>query len=136
MAAIALGKTREQLIDTPVQPASSIPIRPCSSMSQWRKGYDLCRTWPVHVITPFTLARAMSPVTIAGALTQQHAEAMAGIALCQIIRPGVPVMYGGFTSNVDMKSGAPPSARPNIRRRHRLPASLPGISACRSAPAM
>ena len=65
-----------------------------------------------NVITPFTLAGAMTPVTIAGALTQQHAEAMAGIALCQIVRPGVPVMYGGFTSNVDMKSGAPAFGTP------------------------
>jgi trimethylamine--corrinoid protein Co-methyltransferase len=54
----------------------------------------------------------MSPVTIAGALAQQHAEAMAGIVLCQIVRPGVPVMYGGFTSNVDMRSGAPAFGTP------------------------
>jgi trimethylamine--corrinoid protein Co-methyltransferase len=58
------------------------------------------------------LAGAMSPVTIAGALAQQHAEALAGIALCQIVRPGVPVMYGGFTSNVDMRSGAPAFGTP------------------------
>ena len=64
------------------------------------------------VVTPFTLAGAMSPVTLAGALAQQHAEAMAGIALCQIVRPGVPVMYGGFTSNVDMRSGAPAFGTP------------------------
>ena len=49
-------------------------------------------------------AGAMAPVTLAGALAQQHAEALAGIALAQIVRPGAPVMYGGFTSNVDMKS--------------------------------
>jgi len=64
------------------------------------------------VVTPFTLAGAMSPVTIAGALAQQHAEALAGIALCQIVRPGVPVMYGGFTSNVDMRTGAPAFGTP------------------------
>ena len=66
----------------------------------------------VNVITPFTLAGAMSPVTLAGALAQQHAEALAGIALTQIVRPGVPVMYGGFTSNVDMRSGAPAFGTP------------------------
>ena len=54
----------------------------------------------------------MSPVTLAGALAQQHAEAMAGIVLAQIVRPGVPVMYGGFTSNVDMRSGAPAFGTP------------------------
>ena len=54
----------------------------------------------------------MTPVTLAGALAQQHAEALAGIVLTQIVRPGVPVMYGGFTSNVDMKSGAPAFGTP------------------------
>lgn len=70
----------------------------------------------VNVITPFTLAGAMSPVTLAGALAQQHAEAMAGIALTQIVRPGVPVMYGGFTSNVDMRSGAPAFGTPEYAK--------------------
>jgi len=70
----------------------------------------------VNVITPFTLAGAMSPVTLAGALAQQHAEAMAGIVLTQIVRPGVPVMYGGFTSNVDMRSGAPAFGTPEYTK--------------------
>ena len=64
------------------------------------------RNQPVTV-TPFTLAGAMAPVTLAGALAQQNAEALAGIAFIQIVNPGAPVMYGGFTSNVDMKSGSP-----------------------------
>ncbi len=64
------------------------------------------------VITPFTLAGAMAPVTVAGALVLQHAEALAGIALAQIVRPGAPVVYGSFTSNVDMKSGAPAFGTP------------------------
>ena len=63
-------------------------------------------------VTPFTLAGAMSPVTLAGALAQQHAEALATIALTQIVRPGCPVVYGAFTSNVDMKSGAPAFGTP------------------------
>jgi trimethylamine--corrinoid protein Co-methyltransferase len=63
-------------------------------------------------ITPFTLAGAMAPVTLAGALSLQHAEAMAGIALTQIVRPGNPVLYGGFTSNVDMKTGSPAFGTP------------------------
>ncbi len=66
----------------------------------------------VSVITPFTLAGAMAPVTLAGALTLQHAEALAGIALAQIVRPGAPVVYGAFTSNVDMRSGAPSFGTP------------------------
>ena len=69
------------------------------------------RNQPV-VVTPFTLAGAMAPVTLAGALAQQNAEALAGMAFCQLVRPGAPVMYGGFTSNVDMKSGAPAFGTP------------------------
>ena len=64
------------------------------------------------VITPFTLAGAMAPVTIAGAVTLQNAEALAGIAFTQMVRPGAPVMYGGFTSNVDMKTGSPAFGTP------------------------
>jgi trimethylamine--corrinoid protein Co-methyltransferase len=66
----------------------------------------------VAIVTPFTLAGAMAPVTLAGALVLQHAEAIFGIVLTQIVRPGVPVMYGGFTSNVDMKTGAPAFGTP------------------------
>ena len=69
------------------------------------------RNQPV-VVTPFTLAGAMAPVTVAGALVQQNAEALAGIALTQAVRRGAPVVYGGFTSNVDMQSGAPAFGTP------------------------
>ncbi len=64
------------------------------------------------VITPFTLAGAMAPVTVAGALVLQNAEALAGIAYTQVVRSGAPVIYGGFTSNVDMRSGAPAFGTP------------------------
>lgn len=67
-------------------------------------------------ITPFTLAGAMSPVTIAGALVQQTAEALGVIALSQMANPGAPVLFGGFTSNVDMKSGAPAFGTPEYVR--------------------
>jgi len=67
----------------------------------------------VLIITPFTLAGAMAPVTIAGALTLAHAEALAGLVLAQIVRAGAPVVYGSFTSNVDMKSGSPRSVLRN-----------------------
>ena len=68
------------------------------------------------VVTPFTLMGAMTPVTFAGALVQQNAEALLGICLTQIVRPGAPVVYGGFTSNVDMKSGAPAFGTPENSR--------------------
>lgn len=70
----------------------------------------------VVVITPFTLAGAMAPVTIAGALVQQNAEALCGIAFTQMVRRGSPVMYGGFTSNVDMKTGAPAFGTPEYMK--------------------
>jgi Trimethylamine:corrinoid methyltransferase len=66
---------------------------------------DFARWGQVSIITPFCLAGAMAPITVAGALTLQHAEALAGITLAQLTRPGAPVVYGSFSSNVDMKSG-------------------------------
>ena len=68
------------------------------------------------VVTPFLMAGAMSPMGLAGTLAQQTAEALAGIALIQLVAPGCPAMYGGFTSNVDMKSGAPAFGTPEYVR--------------------
>ncbi|MGF1610838.1 MAG: trimethylamine methyltransferase family protein [Kiloniellales bacterium] len=91
----------------------------------------LARAGQPVVVTPFTLSGAMAPATLAGALTQQNAEALAGMALAQVVRPGAPVVYGGFTSNVDMKSGAPAFGTPEytkaaqatgqLARRYRVP---------------
>ena len=67
-------------------------------------------------VTPFTLAGAMAPVTVAGALVEQNAETLAGIAFTQLVRKGAPVIYGGFTSNVDMKSGAPAFGTPEYMK--------------------
>ena len=73
---------------------------------------DFAAAGQLVIVTPFTLAGAMAPITIPGALTLAHAEALAGITLSQIVRPGAPVAYGGFTSNVDMKSGSPAFGTP------------------------
>ncbi len=73
---------------------------------------DLAEAGQVTLITPFTLAGAMTPITLAGALTLQHAEALAGVTLSQTVREGAPVIYGAFTSNVDMRSGAPAFGTP------------------------
>ncbi|MBZ9733609.1 trimethylamine methyltransferase family protein [Mesorhizobium sp. CA18] len=82
-------------------------------------------------VTPFTLMGAMTPVTLAAALCQQNAEALFGVTLTQLVNPGTPVMYGAFTSNVDMKSGAPAFGTPEnakaniiagqLARRYNLP---------------
>ena len=77
---------------------------------------QMARRNQVVVLTPFTLAGAMAPVTIAGAVTQQNAEALAGLVLAQTVRPGSPFVYGGFTSNVDMKSGAPAFGTPEYMK--------------------
>ena len=64
------------------------------------------------IVTPFTLLGAMTPVTMAAALVQQNAEALLGLSMIQMAFPGSPVVYGGFTSNVDMRSGAPTFGTP------------------------
>ena len=99
-------------------------------------------------VTPFTLLGAMAPTTIAGALVQQNAEALFCITLAQIVRRGTPMVYGGFTSNVDMKSGAPAFGTPEyalatqagaqLARRYRLPyrASSANASNCVDAQAI
>ncbi|MGZ4482319.1 MAG: trimethylamine methyltransferase family protein [Gaiellales bacterium] len=64
------------------------------------------------VITPFLLMGAMSPVSVPATLVQQIAEALAGIALAQLVRPGTPVIFGSFLSNTDMQSGSPSFGTP------------------------
>ncbi len=88
------------------------------------------RNQPV-VLTPFTLAGAMAPVTVVGAVAQQNAEALAGLVFHQSVNAGSTFVYGGFTSNVDMKTGAPAFGTPEymksallggqLARRYKLP---------------
>ncbi|MEM8823262.1 MAG: trimethylamine methyltransferase family protein [Pseudomonadota bacterium] len=73
---------------------------------------DFARAGQMSVVTPFCLMGAMAPVTVAGAVTLSHAEALAAIVLTQLTKPGAPICYGSFTSNVDMKSGAPAFGTP------------------------
>ena len=91
------------------------------------------------VITPFTLMGAMAPITLAGALVQQTAEALAIVTLCQMLRPGAPCVMGGFTSNVDMRTGSPAFGTPEyvnavlagaqIGRRLKLPVRTSAVNA-------
>jgi len=74
---------------------------------------DFARHGQLSIVTPFTLMGAMAPITVAGAITLSHAECLAAITLTQLVRPGAPVCYGTFTSNVDMKSGAPAFGTPS-----------------------
>jgi trimethylamine--corrinoid protein Co-methyltransferase len=83
------------------------------------------------IITPFLLMGAMAPVSVPAAIAQQTAEAFAGIALAQLIRPGTPILLGSFLSTVNMQSGSPTFGGPEsavglyatgqIARRYGLP---------------
>ena len=77
---------------------------------------DCARVNQPVIMTPFTLAGAMAPVTLAGALVLQHIEALFAITLSQVANPGAPVVYGAFTSNVDMKSGSPAFGTPEAMK--------------------
>jgi trimethylamine---corrinoid protein Co-methyltransferase len=93
---------------------SSSPLRLDAPMLEGL--IQMARRNQVVVLTPFTLAGAMAPITLAGALAQQHAEALAGLVMTQVVRPAAPFIYGGFTSNVDMRSGAPAFGTPEYMK--------------------
>ncbi len=117
MLCIARGIDRERLAREPglvTVVNTNSPLRVDGPMLEGL--IEMARAGQAVAVTPFTLAGAMSPVTLAGALTQQNAEALAVIAFAQIVNPGAPVLYGGFTSNVDMKSGAPAFGTPEYAR--------------------
>jgi len=113
MAMISLGSSREELVAEPALCGIINTNTPLQLDIPMAEGLiAMAEHGQAVAVTPFTLSGAMAPVTLAGALALQHAEAMAGIALTQIVRPGAPVLYGGFTSNVDMKTGSPAFGTP------------------------
>ena len=104
---------RDVIEKTPV----SISLINCNSPLRWDDRmldalFEYCEAAQPVVLTPFILMGAMSPVTIPAALAQQIAEALSGIALAQLIRPGCPVIFGSFLSNIDMKTGSPTFGTP------------------------
>jgi trimethylamine--corrinoid protein Co-methyltransferase len=113
IAAISRGVDRERLIAEPSLITiinTNSPLRLDGPMSE---GLIEMATWGQPVVaTPFTLAGAMTPATLAGAVAQQNAEALFCIALAQLVRPGTPMVYGAFTSNVDMRTGSPAFGTP------------------------
>ena len=141
MICISRGIKRDQLKTQPSLISiinTSSPLRVDGVMIQGmlemvRNGQSIC-------VTPFTLSGAMAPVTLAGALSLQNAEALATLAFTQMVAPGSPVVYGGFTSNVDMKSGAPAFGTPELAkstliggqlaRRYGLPYRASNVNAC------
>ena len=117
MAAIARGVDVSELTDHPAIMSVISVNSPRRVDKEMVSGLlQLVRTGQPAIVTPFTLQGAMSPVTLAGALVQQNAEALGVLAFAQMAAPGAPVVYGGFTSNVDMRSGAPAFGTPEYAR--------------------
>ncbi|HEY8016225.1 MAG TPA: trimethylamine methyltransferase family protein [Dongiaceae bacterium] len=132
MISIAYGIPRDRMdrqITAITVINSNSPLRLDNAMGEGL--VELARSGQASILTPFTLAGAMSPVTLAGSIAQQNAEALFMVTLAQLARPGAAVVYGGFTSNVDMRSGAPAFGTPEyaksamvsgqLARRYRLP---------------
>lgn len=99
------------------QTPASISLINCNSPLRWddrmlEAQFEYSTANQPVVLTPFILMGAMSPVTIPAALVQQITEALSGIALSQLIRPGCPVVFGSFLSNIDMQSGSPTFGTP------------------------
>ena len=146
MMAITRGLTPEQMADSP----GVLTIISVNSPRRFDEAMADGLMMMAHygqpvVITPFTLMGAMAPVSLAAALAQQNAEILFGLTLAQAVRPGAPVMYGAFTSNVDMRSGAPAFGTPEntkaniasgqLARRYRLPYRTSNASASNVADA-
>ncbi|CUH82456.1 trimethylamine methyltransferase family protein [Tropicibacter naphthalenivorans] len=117
MVRIAGGLTHEEFDATPrmyTNINSTSPLKhDWPMLDGWMR---LARRGQGLIVSPFTLAGAMAPVTMAGAVAQSLAEALAAVVLAQIIKPGVPCVIGTFTSNVDMKTGAPAFGTPEYMR--------------------
>ena len=129
----------------------SISLINCNSPLRWDDRMlsamvEYNRADQAVVMTPFLLMGAMSPVSIPATLVQQIAEALSGIALCQLVQPGCPVVFGSFLSNTDMQSGSPSFGTPEsaigllctgqIARRFGLPfRSGGGLTASQTADA-
>ena len=111
------GAGREKGRASIEQTPATISLINCNSPLRWDDRmldaqFEYCAANQPVVLTPFLLMGAMSPVSIPAALVQQLAEALSGIALAQLIRPGCPVVFGSFLSNIDMQSGSPSFGTP------------------------
>lgn len=125
MVRIAGGLTHEEFEASPRLYTNINSTSPLKHDTPMLDGYMRCiRRGQATVVTPFTLAGAMSPVTMAGAVAQSIAEGLCTIAMAQWMRPGAPCVFGTFTSNVDMKSGAPAFGTPEYMRATQMTGQL------------
>ncbi len=117
MVKIATGLTEEEFQATPHMYTNINSTSPLKHDVPMIDGcLRMIRRGQAVVVSPFTLAGAMAPVTMAGAVAQSIAEALSAIALFQYVAPGCACAIGTFTSNVDMKSGAPAFGTPEYMR--------------------
>jgi len=117
MACITLQTDREALAKDPAMLGiinTNSPMQLDIPMTEAVQ--ELAGAGQVCCITPFTLAGSMSPATLAGTLVQQTAEVLAVATYAQVVRPGAPLMYGSFASNVDMRSGSPALGTPEYTK--------------------
>ena len=117
MVKIAGGLTEEEFQATPRMYTNINSTSPLKHDVPMIDGCLRCvRRGQAVIVTPFTLAGAMAPVAMSGAVTLSIAEALSAIALFQYVAPGAACVIGTFTSNVDMKSGAPAFGTPEYMR--------------------
>ena len=117
MHRIAFDCTRKQLVENPSIMGiinTNSPMQLDIPMSE--ATIELARAGQAVCVTPFTLSGAMAPIKQAGTLVQQNAEILAVVTLTQLVRPGAPIIYGSFSTNVDMRSGSPAFGTPEYIR--------------------
>jgi len=125
MARIAGGHSHEEFEQSPKMFTNINSTSPLKHDVPMLDGWMRCaRRNQGLIVTPFTLAGAMAPVTMSGAVAQSIAEALCAVALAQYIRPGAACAIGTFTSNVDMKSGAPAFGTPEYMRATQMTGQL------------
>ncbi len=115
MAKIWYGESEAELAADPVFFVNTNTNTPLVLDAEIAQGVMVyARLGQPITVTPFALAGAMTPATVAGALTLQTAETLAACVLVQAIRPGAPYIYGGFVSNADMRTGSPAFGTPEF----------------------
>ncbi|MDE3079617.1 MAG: trimethylamine methyltransferase family protein [Paracoccaceae bacterium] len=125
MTRLAAGLTHEEFEAKPRMYTNINSVSPLKHDFPMLDGaMRLARRGQPVIVTPFTLAGAMAPVTMAGAVALSLAEGLSAIALLEYIKPGCPVGIGTFTSNVDMKSGAPAFGTPEYMRATQMTGQL------------
>lgn len=115
MAKLWLDETEDQLAADPVFFVNTNTNTPLVLDAEIAQGViEFARLGQPITVTPFALAGAMSPATVAGALVMQTAETLAACALVQAVRPGAPYIYGAFICNADMRTGSPAFGTPEF----------------------